>query len=168
MSDETLTELMAMVERAVRPVRATVSRKRLMREELLAHVTAIFEEEIEKSSNERIALERTRQRFGDPQELSRELESSIPVFNRLRGDLEQIWCNSATFLLACRSSIQSGESGMSTSTACGPQGKSGKSVFVWNLKPVRVEAICLGIGLGLCLVWAFVTYEITTLLPSVS
>jgi hypothetical protein len=168
MSDETLTKLMAIVERAVRPVRATVSRKQHMREELLAHVTAIFEEEIETSSNERIALERTGQRFGDPQELSRELESSIPVLNRLRGHLEQIWCNSATFLLARRPSIQSGESGMSTSTASGPQGKSWKSVFVWILKPVRVEAICLGIGLGLCLVWAFVTYEITALLRTVS
>src|SRR5688500_9893828 len=40
--------LMKIVERAVRPVRASVGRKRKMREELFAHLTAIYEEELEQ------------------------------------------------------------------------------------------------------------------------
>ena len=45
MNDVILRELKIVVERAVRPVRATIARKRRMREELLAHLMAIFEEE---------------------------------------------------------------------------------------------------------------------------
>jgi len=37
--------LKTIVERAVRPVRASASRKRRMREELLTHVVGVFEEE---------------------------------------------------------------------------------------------------------------------------
>jgi hypothetical protein len=51
MSEDVLIKLMVLVERAVRPVRTNFSRKRQMREELLAHVTAIFEEEVEKSGD---------------------------------------------------------------------------------------------------------------------
>ena len=40
MNEVTLKELKIVVERAVRPVRATLARKRKMREELLAHLTA--------------------------------------------------------------------------------------------------------------------------------
>ena len=88
MSEEVLTKLIVLVERAVRPVRANVSRKRLMREELLAHVTAIFEEEAEKAGDEGTALERTRQRFGDPLELSSELQRSVSKWNRIEGFLQ--------------------------------------------------------------------------------
>jgi hypothetical protein len=91
MNDDILRKLMVIVERTVRPVGATVARKRQMREELLAHVTAIYEEETEKSSDDGIALERTRQRFGDPRELSTELERSVPAWNRLRGFLQAPW-----------------------------------------------------------------------------
>ena len=56
MSEDILTKLKVLVERAVRPVRASVTRKRHMREELLAHVTAIFEEEFEKSGDEAAEL----------------------------------------------------------------------------------------------------------------
>ena len=45
MNESTLTQLKIIVERAVRPVRASTSRKRKMREELLAHVSGVFEEE---------------------------------------------------------------------------------------------------------------------------
>jgi hypothetical protein len=88
MSEEVLNKLMVLVERAVRPVRTNFSRKRQMREELLAHVTAIFEEEVEKSGDEGTALERTRQRFGDPREISSELQRSVPVWNRIDGFLQ--------------------------------------------------------------------------------
>jgi hypothetical protein len=88
MSEDVLIKLMVLVERAVRPVRTNFSRKRQMREELLAHVTAIFEEEVEKSGDAGTALVRTRQRFGDPREISSELQRSVPVSNRIDGFLQ--------------------------------------------------------------------------------
>src|SRR5437879_4622278 len=49
MNEPTLTQLKALVERAVRSVQASTSRKWKMREELLAHVTAVFDEEAARS-----------------------------------------------------------------------------------------------------------------------
>jgi hypothetical protein len=78
MNESTLTQLKIIVERAVRPVRATTSRKRKMREELLAHVTAVFEEEA-KLHEESIALARTAARFGNVGELTRQLQAAVPA-----------------------------------------------------------------------------------------
>lgn len=83
MSEETATKLMILVERVVRPLRASTSRKRQIREELLAHVTAIFEEEVEKSGDEAVSLERTSQRLGAPREISGELQGSLSAWNRI-------------------------------------------------------------------------------------
>jgi hypothetical protein len=44
MNESTLTQLKIIVERAVRPVRASIARKRKMREELLAHVVGVFDD----------------------------------------------------------------------------------------------------------------------------
>jgi hypothetical protein len=65
-NESTLTQLKIIVERAVRPVRASTSRKRKMREELLAHVVGVFEEESANLGDERTALEQTALRFGNP------------------------------------------------------------------------------------------------------
>lgn len=89
MNDSTLTELKIVVERAVRPVWATMARKRTMREELLAHLVAIFEEDIERLGDERAALERAKQRFGDPKELTRELQQVVSRYDRLDGAVER-------------------------------------------------------------------------------
>jgi hypothetical protein len=78
MNDLTLTQLKIIVERAVRPVRATTSRKKKMREELLSHVAAIFEEEA-KVGDDSVALARTAARFGDPAELMRQLQATAPA-----------------------------------------------------------------------------------------
>jgi hypothetical protein len=78
MNDTILTQLKILVERAVRPVRASISRKRKMREELLAHVSAVFEEEA-KQSDEAAALTRTRERFGSPAQLSQQLQATVPA-----------------------------------------------------------------------------------------
>jgi hypothetical protein len=59
MNESILTQLKVIVERAVRPVRASTSRKRKMREELLAHVVGVFEEECARLGDDRAALERT-------------------------------------------------------------------------------------------------------------
>jgi hypothetical protein len=78
MNEATLTQLKIVVERVVRPVRATSSRKRKMREELLAHVTAVFEEEA-KLHEESVALARMAVRFGDVGELTRQLQAAVPA-----------------------------------------------------------------------------------------
>jgi hypothetical protein len=78
MNESTLTQLKILVERVVRPVRATTSRKRKMREELLAHVTAVFEEEA-RLHEESVALARTAGRFGDVGELTRQLQAAVPA-----------------------------------------------------------------------------------------
>jgi hypothetical protein len=78
MNDLTLTQLKILVERVVRPVRATTPRKRKMREELLAHLTAVLEEEA-KLHEEPVALARTAARFGDVGELTRQLQAAVPA-----------------------------------------------------------------------------------------
>jgi hypothetical protein len=83
-----LKNLKIVVERAVRPVRASTSRKRRMREELLAHLTSIFEEEYEKLGDEQAALEQARQRFGDPRQLSGQLQQTVPRWDRFGAILE--------------------------------------------------------------------------------
>ena len=73
MNESTLTQLKIVVERAIRPVRASMSCKRKMREELLAHANGVFEEEFSQLDDEHTALERTALRFGNPTELTSQL-----------------------------------------------------------------------------------------------
>jgi hypothetical protein len=86
MNESTLTQLKIIVERAVRPVRASFARKRKMREELLAHVSGVFEEELDKLPDERTALERTAKRFGKPAELTEQFQGAVPA-----GDVIDRW-----------------------------------------------------------------------------
>ncbi len=90
MNEATLQELKMVVERAMRPVRATLARKRRMREELLAHLVAIFGEEAGRLGDERAALEQAKQRFGDPGELTAQLQQAVPRWNRWRSVLENL------------------------------------------------------------------------------
>jgi hypothetical protein len=87
MNESTLTQLKILVERVVRPVRATTSRKRKMREELLAHVTAVFEEEA-KLHEESVALARMAARFGDVGELTRQFQAAVPARDALACAME--------------------------------------------------------------------------------
>lgn len=82
MNEPTLTQLKVLVERAVRPVEVSNYRKQKMREELLAHVTAVFEEEAAHLGDDRLAVERTAQRFGNPAELTGQLQDSVPGRDR--------------------------------------------------------------------------------------
>jgi hypothetical protein len=90
MNDVTQKELKIVVEQTVRPVRATLARKRKMREELLAHLMAIFDEEAERLGDEQAALEQAKQRFGDPGELTTQLQQSVPRWDRCRSILENM------------------------------------------------------------------------------
>jgi hypothetical protein len=89
MSELTLTQLKILVERAVRPVRASSGRKRKMREELLAHVNAVFDEEA-KLGDEKAALEQVAARFGTPADLAQRLQESVAVGDRIPWLVEQL------------------------------------------------------------------------------
>jgi len=82
MNESTLTWLKVIVERAVRPVRASAARKRKLREELLAHVIGVFEEET-KLGDEPAALARTQERFGEAAELTSQLQASVLRIDRM-------------------------------------------------------------------------------------
>jgi hypothetical protein len=77
-----MNELMVHVERAVRAVHANPARKRRMRQELLAHLTNLVEEEKARGGNEQEALARALQRFGDPAGLAQDLQASVPRTER--------------------------------------------------------------------------------------
>ncbi|OWK34528.1 hypothetical protein [Fimbriiglobus ruber] len=77
-----MTELMVHVERVVRPVRAGPGRKMKMREELLAHLAAIYGEERARFGDDTLALRLAVQRFGDPAELTKELQATVPRVER--------------------------------------------------------------------------------------
>jgi hypothetical protein len=84
MNESTLTRLKIIVERAVRPVQASTARKRKMREELLAHVVGVFEEEVARLGDDRAAVERTALRFGNPAEVTSQLQESVPARDAIR------------------------------------------------------------------------------------
>jgi hypothetical protein len=90
MNDSTRTQLKIIVERVVRPVQASMCHKLKMREELLAHVSAVFEEEATRLDNEQAAFERTAQRFGNPAELTGQLQASVPTSDFLQRFLESM------------------------------------------------------------------------------
>jgi hypothetical protein len=96
-----MNELMVHVERAVRRVRASPARKQRMRQELLAHLTGLVEEEKAQGGDERQALVRALQRFGDPAGLLRDLQDSVPRLERwlsrlfFRGPGESGLCHGA-------------------------------------------------------------------------
>lgn len=76
MNESILEQLKILVERVVRPMRASITRKRKIREELLAHVVAVFEDEA-THGDESAALAQTAQRFGPPEELTRQLQAEV-------------------------------------------------------------------------------------------
>src|SRR5688500_11453532 len=78
-----MNELMVHVERAVRPVRASRRRKLAMRRELLAHLTASYEQELSRRGDEQAALRAALERFGAPAELTRELQAAVPWLERV-------------------------------------------------------------------------------------
>jgi len=82
MNESALLKLKVVVERAVRPVRASLARKKKMREELLAHVIGVFEDEFPRCGDEQKALLQVEKRFGNSQEISQQLQQSVPKNHR--------------------------------------------------------------------------------------
>jgi hypothetical protein len=83
-------ELKVLVERAVRPVRAPHTRKKAMRNELLAHLRDVFEDELTRLNDEGLALANTRSRFGDAAALTAELQQTVTRRQRAGVFFEQL------------------------------------------------------------------------------
>src|SRR5262249_13351183 len=84
-----MKELMVQVERAVRPVQASARRKDRMREELLAHLTCIYEAELQRCGDEHLARETALQRLGNLRELTCGLQESVSLPERVEWRLER-------------------------------------------------------------------------------
>lgn len=82
-------EQMRVVERVVRPVRAGIAHKRKMREELLAHLAVIYDEEQAVLNDPAAALKASAGRLGDPAVLARELQDALPASERLAYHVER-------------------------------------------------------------------------------
>jgi hypothetical protein len=78
-----MKDLKIHVEHTVRPVRASNLRKDRMREELLAHLTQIYQEEFARLGDESEAVAQARRRFGEPAEVTRALQASVPGWERI-------------------------------------------------------------------------------------
>jgi hypothetical protein len=78
-----MKELMIHIERIVRPVRAVASRKLRMRRELQAHLQSAVDEEMAGGANETIAIDRAVERLGNPLELTKQLQLTVPWAQRL-------------------------------------------------------------------------------------
>jgi ATP-dependent Clp protease ATP-binding subunit ClpC len=76
-------EQMRTVEKIVRPVRASTPRKRKMREELLAHLSAIYDQELVRLHTPGAALKAAAERFGNPGELTEQLQAALPFRERM-------------------------------------------------------------------------------------
>jgi len=106
MNEDIVRELRKTVERAVRPLAVSLKRKRQVREELLAHLLGVFDQELATDGDEQAALARTLARFGDPAELTADLANSAPRLDGLQRFLE--WAGgppTTTRAAICRSLI---------------------------------------------------------------
>ncbi len=82
---------MKIVERVVRPLRANIARKRKMRDELLTHLSASYDEEFARSQDPMKAVNAAGKRFGDPNELTAELQQTVPWIEQAEARLEPIF-----------------------------------------------------------------------------
>jgi hypothetical protein len=82
---------MKIVERVVRPLHASIARKRRMRDELLTHLSAIYEEELARLGDPLASVEAAATRFGDPKELAVELQATVPRREQWEARLEPIF-----------------------------------------------------------------------------
>jgi len=71
------------IESVVRPISANFARKDQMREELLAGLTDLYEAEIAEGCGTEEALRRALDGFGDPDEIRREMQATVPLRERV-------------------------------------------------------------------------------------
>lgn len=82
MSDAVEAVLTAYAEQLVADVPARAGRRRRMREELLAHLFAVYDEERAATGDGPAALAAATRRFGAPETLASELGGSVPFLER--------------------------------------------------------------------------------------
>lgn len=70
------------VEQVVRPVRASQWTKDRMREELLAHLESLYEQELNRSSSAAMALDEATRQLGEARALTRDLQASVSVLEK--------------------------------------------------------------------------------------
>ena len=79
-----MKELRRQIERVVRPIKASQWRKDRMREELLAHLGALYAEELAAAAGDHSrALSLAAARFGEPSALAAELQATVPIIERI-------------------------------------------------------------------------------------
>jgi hypothetical protein len=78
MNPDISKQLQSLAHQATRSLILPPHRRQRITEELLAHLHQIYQEELSQSHNESAALQNTLQRFGNPDQLEKELRSSIP------------------------------------------------------------------------------------------
>jgi hypothetical protein len=84
-----MNDFKVLVERVVRPVQAGPARALRMRDELLAHLNGVYEQELARSGNEAEARAEAMRRLGDPAVLTRELESSLTWRDRIEARVDR-------------------------------------------------------------------------------
>ncbi len=91
-TDPIKLELMTHVERAVRPVMASLAKKMRMRKELLGHLTELYEQELARSGDGRLAARSAIERLGEPGELTSNLQATASWFEKWEaGTGAQLW-----------------------------------------------------------------------------
>ncbi len=86
-----MKEFMVHVERIVRPIQAMDERKDRMREELLAHLIASFEERRKTQADESLARKEAIASMGDPAQLRSELQAAISLGHRAKARFERLF-----------------------------------------------------------------------------
>lgn len=86
-----MNAFMVTVERAVRPVQAGPKKLLRMREELLAHLTSIYEEELVRLGDGSAAQAEAIRRFGDSAALTVELQQSVGWGDRMDARLNRLY-----------------------------------------------------------------------------
>lgn len=88
MNESTQKILKIHIEQAVRPVNASLARKRKMREDLLAHAVKIYSDLRISTDCPQVALDQTVLALGQSADLSNQLQASVPAIDRLTQFLE--------------------------------------------------------------------------------
>lgn len=83
MNEDRLREFDNQVLRCVKTIIASPGRKRVMSEELLAHLLAAYEDEQLRMNDDRAAAEAAQHRFGNVDDLRRQLQTSVPLLERV-------------------------------------------------------------------------------------
>ena len=83
MNDDRLPGFRTLVAKVIDPIVASARRKQGMREELLAHLVASYDQELQRCADEMSAANAVIARFGDADELRAQLQSTVPIIERI-------------------------------------------------------------------------------------